>query len=100
MRKWFDHDEKKWSEFKNKYNAELKHSPAGEVIAAYAKKYKTVTLVYSAKDELHNQAVVLKEFLEQNNWILFYQHKYFNNVVKAIKFYILAPDKTPFIFPF
>lgn len=67
LRKWFDHDEKKWSEFKNKYNAELKHSPAGEVIAAYAKKYKTVTLVYSAKDEIHNQAVVLKEFLEQNN---------------------------------
>jgi uncharacterized protein YeaO (DUF488 family) len=65
LRKWFNHEEKKWTGFKSKYNAELKHSPAAQEIIMQAKKHKTVTLVYSAKDELHNQAVVIKEFLEQ-----------------------------------
>ena len=67
LRKWFGHDEKKWSAFKDKYNNELKHSLITKEIFALVKKHKTITLVYSAKDELHNQAVVIKEFLESES---------------------------------
>ena len=67
LRKWFDHDPKKWPGFKREYNAELKDSPAAKHIIELIKKHKTVTLVYSANDEQHNNAIVIKEFLENNN---------------------------------
>jgi uncharacterized protein YeaO (DUF488 family) len=66
LRKWFNHDVEKWKLFKTKYITELKHSQFTEQILLQIKKHTTVTLVYSAKDEQHNQAVVLKEFLEKN----------------------------------
>jgi len=65
LRKWFNHETEKWEEFHKKYSTELKHSPALEEILTLVNKHKTVTLVYGAKDEQHNQAVVLKEYLEQ-----------------------------------
>ena len=65
LRKWFNHEVEKWADFNKKYKAELKDSPALEELSELLKKHKTVTLVYSAKDEQHNQAVVLKEFLEE-----------------------------------
>ena len=65
LRKWFNHEPEKWTSFKIKYKAELKHSPALEELTELLKKHKTITLVYGAKDEVHNQAVVLKEFLEE-----------------------------------
>lgn len=63
LRKWFAHDPKKWDEFKKRYLKELKDKK--EIIGQIKENAKngTVTLVYSAKDEEHNQAVVLKEFL-------------------------------------
>jgi uncharacterized protein YeaO (DUF488 family) len=66
LRKWFDHDEKKWAAFNTKYTAELKKSTALDDLLAFIKAHKTITLVYGAKDEEHNQAVVLKSFLD--NW--------------------------------
>ncbi len=65
LRKWFNHEPEKWEAFHKKYSTELKHLPALEELLEHVKKHKTVTLIYGAKDELHNQAVVLKEFLEQ-----------------------------------
>lgn len=65
LRKWFNHDIEKWKAFKAKYNNELKHSLVKEQILSDINKHKTVTLVYSAKDEKHNQAVVIKDFLEK-----------------------------------
>ena len=65
LRKWFNHDAEKWKQFKAKYIGELKQSPFTEQILALIKEHRTVTLVYGAKDQLHNQAVVLKEFLEK-----------------------------------
>ena len=65
LRKWFDHDQKKWEHFKQKYVNELKHAPAVKDITELLKKHKTVTLVYGAKDEQHNNAIVIKEFLEK-----------------------------------
>lgn len=63
LRKWFGHDEKRWSDFKRKYKSELKkHTKELAELRSLSKK-KTVTLVFGAKDESHNQAVVLKEML-------------------------------------
>ena len=69
LRKWFNHEAGKWEDFKNKYKSELKKSAALEELLALVKKHKVITLIYGAKDEERNQAVVLKEFLEtrQNN---------------------------------
>lgn len=63
LRKWFGHDPEKYKEFKKRYEKELKgNKEAVSSIKAHLKK-GTVTLVYSAKDEEHNQAVVLQDFL-------------------------------------
>ena len=64
LRKWFGHDPEKWSEFQQKYCAELKGNPGLAEIRALACEGK-VTLIYGAKDEEHNQARVLKEVLER-----------------------------------
>lgn len=64
LRKWFNHDPAKWTEFKKRYTAELKkNSGPMDEIKEHAKK-GVLTLVYSAKDEEHNQAVVIREFLD------------------------------------
>lgn len=65
LRKWFGHDPEKWPEFRRRYRAELEAKT--EEIEQLRKfgGNKRVTLVFGAKDEDHNQAVVLKEFLKQ-----------------------------------
>ena len=63
LRKWFDHDPDKWAEFQEHYAAELNaNSPLWEPIIEAADT-STVTLVYAAKDEEHNNAVALQQFL-------------------------------------
>ena len=62
LRKWFGHDPKKWSEFQKRYRAELNGNPALLKLRTLTRR-GNVTLVYAAKDELHNGAVVLKKFL-------------------------------------
>ncbi len=65
LRKWFSHDPSKWHEFKNRYQKELKNkSELVERLRAGAKKEK-ITLLFSAKDVKHNNAVVLKEVIER-----------------------------------
>jgi uncharacterized protein YeaO (DUF488 family) len=63
LRKWFNHDPEKWTPFKAKYKTELKGSEALKELRALIKKHKTVTLLYGAKDEEHNHALALKQFL-------------------------------------
>lgn len=64
LREWFAHDPAKFSEFKRRYKAELaKNNLAGELLKR-AEKSGTLTLVYSAKDTEHNQAVVLADYLK------------------------------------
>ena len=66
LRKWFEHKEDRFPEFKKKYKEELsKQIEPLKEIASIAKE-KQVTLLFGAKDENHNQAVVLKEYLENN----------------------------------
>jgi uncharacterized protein YeaO (DUF488 family) len=66
LRKWFGHDPAKWTEFRKRYFQELRGS--SEPLEKLLKQigHGTVTLVYGAKDEKHNDAVVLKDFLENH----------------------------------
>jgi uncharacterized protein YeaO (DUF488 family) len=63
LRKWFGHDPDKWTEFKKRYRVELEVND--EQVARLREDIKKgpVTLLYGAKDEEHNDAVVLVEFL-------------------------------------
>ena len=63
LRKWFNHEPEKWKAFTKKYAAELKNSAAYEELKTLVHKHKKTTLLYSAKDELHNQAIALQQFL-------------------------------------
>lgn len=65
LRKWFGHEPDKWDEFRRRYHDEL--AERGELVQQIRQHMKQgpVTLVYSAKDEVHNQAVALKEFLDK-----------------------------------
>jgi uncharacterized protein YeaO (DUF488 family) len=62
LRRWFGHDPEKWSEFQKRYRAELKGNPALSSLRELSLR-GDITLVYAAKDELHNDAVVLKHVL-------------------------------------
>jgi uncharacterized protein YeaO (DUF488 family) len=65
LRQWFRHDPAKWDEFRRRYFRELeKHSEAWRPLLARARRGR-VTLVYSAHDTEHNNAIALKEFLER-----------------------------------
>jgi uncharacterized protein YeaO (DUF488 family) len=65
LRKWFRHDPAKWDEFKKRYARELEQkSDLLQDLAATARAGH-VTLVFSAKDTEHNNAVALKEHLER-----------------------------------
>src|SRR5579872_1447496 len=65
LRQWFGHDPAKWGEFKKRYVIEIKKNH--QVLSQLENLLKegTVTLVYGAKDEEHNDGVVLKEYLEK-----------------------------------
>ncbi len=64
LREWFSHDPKRWPEFRKRYRQELRAK--SELIARIKrleKEHGVVTLVFSARDEERNQAVVLRDFL-------------------------------------
>ena len=65
LRRWFAHDREKWDEFRQRYHEELTYK--GDLIKLLKRKAKagTITLVYAARDEAHNGALVLKEFLQK-----------------------------------
>lgn len=62
LRKWFDHDPAKFQEFATRYRRELEGNESLPKLEGLMQE-GDVTLVYGAKDEKHNQAVVLKELL-------------------------------------
>jgi len=64
LRKWFGRDPNKWEEFKTRYFEELDaRRELAEDIAERAQK-EPVTLLYAKKDEQHNNAVCLKDYIE------------------------------------
>jgi len=65
LRKWFGHEPDKWGEFQKKYRSELaKKKELVAELRKMAKEHGTLTLLFGAKDEEHNQAVVLAQVLK------------------------------------
>ena len=65
LRQWFNHDPARWAEFRRRYHAELKEKKALLATITEQAKTRRVTLLYSAKDEQHNQDIALQSFLFQ-----------------------------------
>lgn len=63
LRRWFGHDPSRWREFKRRYTSELdgRHELVAEILELA--RDRQVTLLYSARDLEHNQAVALAEYL-------------------------------------
>ncbi len=64
LRKWFGHDPARWDEFQKRYRQELRQKQDAVSLLKEKMKEGTVTLVYAAKDEQHNGALVLKRLLD------------------------------------
>ncbi len=64
LRKWFGHEPVKWKSFRQQYLAELRANREELVCAVNRANGDQITLIYAAKDDLHNHALVLKEFIE------------------------------------
>jgi uncharacterized protein YeaO (DUF488 family) len=65
LRKWFGHDPTKWAEFQRRYQAEIKEHEVALVPILQAARNGSVTLLYSSHDTEHNNAVVLRDYLER-----------------------------------
>ncbi|MBS0224682.1 MAG: DUF488 domain-containing protein [Proteobacteria bacterium] len=67
LRRWFGHDPGRWSEFRRRYERELSHNvEALRKLGEYVQKGR-VTLVYAARDQEHNEAIVLRDFLVRHS---------------------------------
>ncbi len=65
LRKWFNHDPKKWVSFKKRYLKELQDNRAVEHLLAIIESTDPVTLVYATKDGKRNSAIVLQQYLQK-----------------------------------
>jgi uncharacterized protein YeaO (DUF488 family) len=65
LRRWFSHDPAKWKEFQHRYRSELAANRAACQPLLNAAKEGDITLLYSAHDTEHNNAVVLRSYLEE-----------------------------------
>ncbi len=66
LRVWFGHDPARFREFARRYHAELRAGPARAVLDDLTRRaaHGVVTLVYGARDEEHNGAIVLRDAIE------------------------------------
>jgi uncharacterized protein YeaO (DUF488 family) len=64
LRVWFGHDPAKWDEFKERYWKELDNKKDIVSKLAGESRYEKVTFVFASKEERHNNAVALKEYIE------------------------------------
>ena len=64
LRKWFNHEDEKWDEFQKRYGEELSKTGQLERLREIVSRYGDVTLVFSSKNEKHNNAVVLYNMLK------------------------------------
>ena len=65
LRRWFGHDPARWTEFRDRYFAELNERPEAVKPIVEASRQGNVTLLYSARDTAHNNAAALKEHLSE-----------------------------------
>jgi uncharacterized protein YeaO (DUF488 family) len=64
LRKWFAHDAAKWGEFQTRYREELRENKEQLSLLKQEAAKGTVTLLYGARDQQHNEAVVLQKHLK------------------------------------
>lgn len=64
LRKWYHHNTDKWEEFKRRYYSELDKKPDAWKPLLDAAQQQNINLLYSSKEEVHNNAVALKTYLE------------------------------------
>jgi uncharacterized protein YeaO (DUF488 family) len=64
LRKWFGHDPARWEQFQERYRQELREKKEAVRLLKQKAKEGTVTLVYAARDEEHNGALILKRILQ------------------------------------
>jgi len=64
LRKWFNHEPEKWQTFKQRYDEELKNNAAVADLLKEINGNKNITFLYSARDEEHNQAIALQQFIK------------------------------------
>lgn len=67
LRRWFGHDPEKWPEFRRRYEEELRQNEAGVKALRERIGTRTTTLLFAARDDRHNNAVALREFLGSRN---------------------------------
>ena len=67
LRKWFGHDPDKWKGFRRRYETEIRHNHDLVKVLMDKAKGGTVTLLYGTRDQQHNEALVLKQFLERSH---------------------------------
>ena len=65
LRKWFGHEPAKWKQFQVRYRKELKEKKEALELLKQKSEEQTITLLYGARDEEHNEALVLKGILER-----------------------------------
>ncbi len=65
LRRWFGHDPSRWDEFQLRYFAELDENPATARLLDAVAQPGDVTLIYSARDPEHNQAIALRSYLQR-----------------------------------
>ena len=65
LRQWFRHDPSRWEEFKRRYIQELERDAVAVSRLADQARRSLITFVYGAQDEIHNNAVVLKAYIEK-----------------------------------
>lgn len=63
LREWFGHDPALWAGFQGRYKVELETNEAVEAFVEEFREVKVITLLYAAKDEEHNHAIVLQRYL-------------------------------------
>jgi len=63
LRKWFGHESDKWNEFQTRYRAELRKNKEPLSLLRKAAAKEPITLLFAARDEEHNEAIVLQKFL-------------------------------------
>ena len=66
LRKWFGHDPARWEQFQERYRQELRAKQDAVQLLRQKTNEGTVTLVYAARDEEHNGALVLARFLQSH----------------------------------
>jgi len=64
LRRWYDHDLRRWDEFRRRYKAELRHRPEILHLLDDLRRRTPVTLLFGAPEDAHNSAVVLRECLD------------------------------------